>query len=76
MSYLSHGKRAERHKMSKYATAQELEAVLIELLTWEERLGGWDAPCWRRARKLIAAGLPPIEPEPANVYSRREQRSA
>jgi hypothetical protein len=60
--------------MRKYATAQELHAVLVKLLEWEEFTGGWDAPVWKEARKLVAAGPP--EPEPANVYARREQRSA
>jgi hypothetical protein len=60
----------------KHATPQELQAVLIELLNWEENMGGWDAPVWNRARKLIARGLPPVESEPVNVYSRRPHRSA
>ena len=34
--------------------APELLAALEELLEWESRMGGWDAPCWEQARAAIA----------------------
>ena len=33
---------------------EELLAALEELLEWESRMGGWDAPCWEKARAAIA----------------------
>ena len=34
--------------------APDLLAALEELLEWESRMGGWDAPCWVQARDAIA----------------------
>lgn len=33
--------------------AGKMEAILRELLEWRDRMGGWDAPPWDKARKLI-----------------------
>lgn len=32
----------------------EAVAILTELLTWADQMGGWDAPVWERARALVA----------------------
>jgi hypothetical protein len=32
----------------------EMRDVLAALLEWETQTGGWDAPCWRRAHRLMA----------------------
>ena len=34
--------------------APDLLAALEELLEWESRMGGWDAPCWVQSRAAIA----------------------
>lgn len=31
-----------------------LEQALADLLEWEQHTGGWEAPCWDRARRLVA----------------------
>jgi hypothetical protein len=33
--------------------AADLEKALADLLKWERRMGGFDAPCWKRARDLL-----------------------
>jgi hypothetical protein len=35
--------------------APEMEATLRKLLEWEKTMGGWEAPAWAEARKLIAS---------------------
>jgi hypothetical protein len=32
----------------------EAEYVVKALLKWAEQMGGWDAPIWERAKKLVA----------------------
>jgi len=36
-------------------SGSELLKLVKDLVAWSDRLGGWDAPVWRRAR--LAAGL-------------------
>jgi hypothetical protein len=36
----------------------ELLAALVDLVEWDERQGGWNAPCWRRARAAIRKARP------------------
>ena len=31
----------------------ELCESIAQLLEWSEQMGGWDAPCWGRARRLL-----------------------
>ena len=31
----------------------DLCEVVASLLEWSEQMGGWDAPCWNRARRLL-----------------------
>jgi hypothetical protein len=38
--------------------APELLAALVDLVEWDERQGGWNAPCWRRARAAIRKARP------------------
>jgi hypothetical protein len=33
--------------------ASEMEEALSDLLEWAEQTGGWEAPCWTRARALL-----------------------
>ena len=33
--------------------APDLAAALRELLAWAEMMGGWDAPCWAEARRVL-----------------------
>jgi hypothetical protein len=37
------------------ADAEQLREVLGELLEWAAHTGGWDAPCWTRAKELFEA---------------------
>ena len=49
------------HFHEKYpavAAEADLLAALEELLEWESRMGGWDAPCWEQARAAIAKASP------------------
>ncbi|WP_192242808.1 hypothetical protein [Mesorhizobium silamurunense] len=34
--------------------AEELEKALRGLLSWAQHMGGWDAPIWHEAEKIIA----------------------
>jgi hypothetical protein len=33
---------------------QAVEQILRDLLEWEQRMGGWDAPAWQRARRFAS----------------------
>jgi hypothetical protein len=45
------------------AMAPELRDALASLLDWESRTGGWEAPCWRKARDLmLILQEPPVTP--------------
>jgi hypothetical protein len=50
---------------------QDLVDVLQELIEWDAHTGGWEAPCWNRARALVAqarmAKIPAGEPRPPRV---------
>lgn len=35
-------------------TTTRLREALADLLEWESRMGGFEAPCWARARALLA----------------------
>lgn len=58
--------RAARAALAPYAAPDSPVAalgpnpleVLHDLLAWAEQMGGWDAPCWQKARKAVrnAAG--------------------
>jgi hypothetical protein len=36
------------------AHAPDLAQGLHDLMTWAGWMGGWDAPCWERARRALA----------------------
>jgi hypothetical protein len=33
--------------------ARDLRTVVKALLSWAKVMGGWDAPCWERAKRLL-----------------------
>lgn len=35
------------------AAAPEMLGALRGLLEWAEQMGGWEAPCWRRAAMVV-----------------------
>ena len=35
-------------------TSADVFAIVRELVAWESQQGGWEAPCWDRARAIIA----------------------
>lgn len=36
------------------AHAPALAGALSALVNWEQNMGGWEAPCWQRARRVLA----------------------
>lgn len=47
--------------------APDLAAAVNDLLAWAEGMGGWDAPCWERARAVLRHATladDPSRPEP------------
>ena len=46
------------------AATPELLAALDDLLQWEEAMGGWENPCWARARaaRKAAKSFAPFAP--------------
>ncbi len=37
---------------------EALTEPLRDLVDWAENMGGWDAPCWARAREVLSGGQP------------------
>lgn len=42
----------------------DLLQIVKDLLEWEAMQGGFDAPCWQRARAAVHPEPPPPEPDP------------
>ena len=40
-------------RLDPAARVAQLEAVLRDLITWANAMGGWDAPVWRQAEALL-----------------------
>ena len=34
-----------------------MQDVLARLLAWAESMGGWDAPVWEEARRVVTAAV-------------------
>ena len=55
------------------AHAPDLVGALCALVDWAQNMGGWEAPCWQRARRVLAhatvAATPP--PSPPHATTRK-----
>ncbi len=47
------------------AHAADLAGALCALVNWEQKMGGWQAPCWRRARRVLAHATVPATSAPS-----------
>jgi hypothetical protein len=50
--------RSEGVQIEPTITVERCMAVIGALIDWEKGMGGWDAPIWREAEKLIGAQDP------------------
>lgn len=50
--------------------ARPLLAVVKDLLKWADITGGWEAPCWNRAKELVARMEPVSRPSPKSTPGR------
>ena len=40
-------------KNDQTAHRSDMDRALRALLDWAEMMGGWDAPCWEQARRVL-----------------------
>lgn len=48
------------------ATVADMARTLRDLLAWSATMGGWDAPCWMRARRALRHATERCDPDSAD----------